>query len=498
MQSTSNTYHQLGGHIWDIKTWDDRLKQGQPASGDVIRLVLGILPNGASYVLVPSSRPGARMCRPRADRPAAVFQSLSFIDFQTEVGLNMKLDTYASKRKAKSDTEPRDRSKANTAYTTNKYLTDSGRHRASFEHQRVLCGILRKEYKREHMAELSLKPGLQNVNFRIIALTANMWKKDTRMFEERDKILDVGLTEYIFPHDGSSFTAQSSSDIRVEENRFLGNGFRTVRANFAFGTTQVESADSVLERLQRLFSTPPSDSASRNTLLLVYDEAKLRKALNVIGLDTSEWKSDLHDFLYDTSYPSRSSSTYSSRDWYRTPRRGSSRSRSPRPGTDDRPRPRSPERRSARPEVFLVDVRRLYMTVRRIGMIPFDADTVLHTAKELNVQLDDAGAHSQALFQENEWCAGNDSRLLGAMWHSMARGLTIDEQRAVRWPSDAPAASERLDTPNPNADSDEELDPNDMFTPAGGAVSGASIAAASTSRGQMDWPDDWDSDDDGY
>jgi len=85
------------------------------------------------------------------------------------------------------------------------------------------------------------------------------------------------------------------------------------------------------------------------------------------------------------------------------------------------------------------------------------------------------------------WCAGNESRTLAEMWHSMANGTAIDEQRALRWSNPAGArssAAESSKAAQPQRGSDDsDVDPNDI-EPTGKA--GASATGPRTIL------DDWD------
>lgn len=64
------------------------------------------------------------------------FESLSPIQFGNEKALLDKLSTYVSNKKNK-DRNPRDRSKANTEYSSGgNGLSDRGVERSCFEHQR--------------------------------------------------------------------------------------------------------------------------------------------------------------------------------------------------------------------------------------------------------------------------------------------------------------------------------------------------------------------------
>ena len=95
------------------------------------------MPSGASYVLVSQDLyERRRFPRSRELWPADRFLSLSPIRFNTAKELSKKLHSLASKKTNRNE-KPRDRSKANTSYTTIAAdLTEQGNARAAFEHQR--------------------------------------------------------------------------------------------------------------------------------------------------------------------------------------------------------------------------------------------------------------------------------------------------------------------------------------------------------------------------
>lgn len=101
----------------------------------------GIRPNGASYLLVPDIRYyNLRLSRPRVRSspwPGDCFISLSPIHFPSMAALDEKKKSYDSNKKDKRG--PRDRSKANTTFTSlGDGLSKEGIERASFEHQRCV------------------------------------------------------------------------------------------------------------------------------------------------------------------------------------------------------------------------------------------------------------------------------------------------------------------------------------------------------------------------
>ena len=124
--------------------------------------MLGILPNGASYLLLPTSvydafewriprgvdveelpvHPGAikAMFKRRQAYPPSRFISLSPITFRAHDSLVAKLNEHA--QRPKKNSPDRDRSKANTLFTSSgerpEVLTAQGLNRATFEYHRYV------------------------------------------------------------------------------------------------------------------------------------------------------------------------------------------------------------------------------------------------------------------------------------------------------------------------------------------------------------------------
>lgn len=494
------------------------MAQPSYAEKDGIELVLGIRPNGASYLLIPKA--WYRFHRGRAPNfigwGPERFISLSPINFPTRDALEKKLRTLVSNKKDKSGI-PRDRSKANTPFTASgDGLSDAGISRASFEHQRVIYRYLTQDL--QDLTELSLRPVSWLRNVRIITFAYNTWTADSRVFQEREsdpKLLDVGWSEFPLPSNTHPFVALSSRNLIIGENRFLNNpGLK--RLTFESGTSETVEVTTIRELLQSQLLMKQEGYAASQVLLLVHDEQKTMKLLQALGVDTSSWTSGISDLLYGAVSVNANPRDPRQRDHPYGTRGRTSRSRSPRPHPDDhRPsRPRSPPRPGALRtlgSVHVVDVRRLYLALRQIS--PLD-DTIRSNAAGLGVKdvlsVNGAGTQEVAEFVEKGWCAGSESRLLGYMWHSMAHGPAIDEQRFLRWSSTS-AEMETSNNANEEADSkiidhgddedDEEVDPNDMVQP------GAPIASSGTSTGPgaksnlsiMDpdgWDDESDSDDD--
>ena len=93
------------------------------------------------------------------------------------------------------------------------------------------------------------------------------------------------------------------------------------------------------------------------------------------------------------------------------------------------------------------------------------------------------------------------SRLLGLMWHSMASGPPIDEQRILRWEGNVPYVNHRqVVGPSASASvpsepaapsSDEEVDPNDIVQPAQASVRQDGTMTIAPVGYDEDSDDDW-------
>ena len=109
----------------------------------------GVLPCGASYLLLPATPETHRdlklaLFRGKAHDPAR-YVALSPVVFATRQELAAKLDRLAQKAgKKKKREQERDRSQANTHYTTGQstdVITEAGKDRATFEFSRYVCTL---------------------------------------------------------------------------------------------------------------------------------------------------------------------------------------------------------------------------------------------------------------------------------------------------------------------------------------------------------------------
>ncbi|OBZ65778.1 hypothetical protein A0H81_14333 [Grifola frondosa] len=442
-----------------------------------IDLVLGILPNGASYLLVSEDQYkqvfGFRLPR---SQPllSQQFLSLSPIHFVNTKELSVKLHAYVSNKKTKNAI---------------------GLSRAAFEYQRIFIRLCRNELSNENDFALNPAPWMQDTQ--IFSIAFNTWTADTRPLKDRlqdPRVLDIGWTKFNSPSVWSDMMPVSTTHYIVQENRFLQNRNKE-RLTLKYGDTKTIPKASIGTLLQDLFAPFHNGQRSRSKILLVYDEKKALKILNSLGVQTSEspyeWASGICTLLYCPDSASGSKQGYYQsgdrnpgyNDGYRMNdyKRRSSRSKSPRRDADrkDYSRPRSPPTQSSHPHVYVVDIRQMYQTLMQTTS---PEEMLLSRAKSLGVRdvspiKGEDGAVIYEEVNDKGWCAGTESRLLAQMWQSMAHGPAIDEQRALRLLSQPqmkaePQADISAMQAGPSSsgevkdeEDDEEFDPNDMIQP---------------------------------
>ncbi|RDX56392.1 hypothetical protein OH76DRAFT_1395511 [Lentinus brumalis] len=504
-------YYQIGGfqaHLRENSSdaLADRLLASSRDGGEY---VLGILPNGASYLLLPGRAfRERRFRRPYQDpKSAQQFESLSPIQFANKRELVAKLKMLESNKK--SSDGPRDRSKANTEYTAGgEAWSEAGLARASFEHQRVFYRLCQNTIPNPR--DYALNPGPWFPNVRIYSFAFNLWSSDLRSLEDRladPRVLDVGWTEFDAPTDSDDLRAVSTTHLALEENRILMNKGRT-RLTLP-DISQVMPQASIAKLLQDLFATDRDGERKPPKLLLVHDEATTRHVLRSFGVDADSlrWVKGIKELLYcplpargyDRATAEQDTKSYDAREprdrnlkWSRN------RSRSPRRRPEDQRhiRSRSPPPRVDPPSVYVVDVRQMY---HYLMLTPTSNETVPSIAKALNVR-DTAmarGEDDQMVYEDidpKHWCAGRESRLLGYTWEEMANSLSIDEQRARRqgYAREDPIEPAGRSIAAIAAYDDGDMDPNDIIQPM--AQSASALRTAAKPVGMYDSEeedDDW-------
>ncbi|ETW86157.1 hypothetical protein HETIRDRAFT_457652 [Heterobasidion irregulare TC 32-1] len=507
----SALYYQIGGYLADSTHWFgydtpklvDAFWQLEPGGID---LTLGIVPSGASYLLLPLDRwPALQRAyglrTPHKSRPASAYLSLSPIHFDTPAAFKKKLDSLRPKKTK----QPTDTSQANKRYAIGP--KDGGAPRAAFEHSRLLLRALRADFD---VAPYGLARGTQWADLQVLALAFNRWSMGTQL-------LDLGWTRARLG--AAQLDTQSAVHIALAEGAHFGVEKRR-KAAFKHGEAETMGAHAAAARLRDTLA----EMRAAPVLLLVHDEPAARAALHDLGIETSTWASGADALLRaglvkheaDRRPPYRDERSYDrpshdSRAPYRNEDRGNGRrdgygydydrgrdrSYAP-PSRNDRAparrslsphrdrdrdrardrrddharerdhsrsdRARGPSSRSRSSErdgpadagggVYVVDVHVL-----------FDALTQkARTRRTIGADARDAGVREAG---EGEWCAGNESRVLAELWYTMAAGEAIDEQRAARWPdglgSGGPAAAGGAGgAGGRSGDATDDVDPNDV------------------------------------
>jgi len=425
-----------------------------PSKGG-IELILGVLPSGATYLLLEEG-PFLHLFRRSRDRPwrSSDFTSLSPVSFETREALEKKLTQYVHNKKNKNG-QPRDRSKANTAYTTEGIQTPSliGLLRAEFELQRVFYRLRRSQLPSLSIYRFSPATISRLQLIKVASFAFTLWERDQRLYGERlenPTILDIGWTEYELPDSSKELRVKTSLHWRIDENTSLSNP-KSKLLDFKYGTTEILGKNEVASRLQARFA-----ALSPNLMLLVFNEEESRPVLHSLGVDIKSWQSGLSNSF---NAPRSSHALETPRRRSRSPARNGSR--------DPRQRPRSPDRPPATAGAIKVDIRELF---HQLKQVPATAVSIDKTARDLQLNVG----------PEKGWCAGNESVLLGYIWEAMASSNAIDDQREARWSSSTrpispvavpeedskPSASTKVEAPAPdplvNNDSDSDFDPNDV------------------------------------
>ncbi|KAI0333605.1 hypothetical protein GY45DRAFT_1244693 [Cubamyces sp. BRFM 1775] len=460
-------YYQIGGFRAHLRDNSNDALAAKLMGRDGAELVLGIRPCGASYLLLPRDTFHAmRLGWPRASPwQAHDFESLSPVQFPTKLDLASKFAMLTSNKKS-NDGKPRDRSKANTAFTAGgDGLSPAGIARSSFEHQRVFYRLCQSSIEKPIDYALQLAPWFQNV--RIFSFAFNTWASDTRPLDERQaepRVLDVGWTEFNSPTDSDDLRAMSTSHYFVEEDRYLSNPRR--KKLFLPDISQYSPRDAIRALLQDTFGSREGQQPVLPKILLVHDEKMAICVLRSFGIDTSAWKIGIKDLLYsqEASRTRQRNSVSDNKD-YRKDRKekwARDRSRSPRrhiSSVEPNSRPRSPPSPHRLPPAYIVDVRNMYQTLMQL---PPRDDSILAVAQALNVR-DTApvrGEDDGVVYEDVD----PTSWLLGYMWEDMANSIAIDEQRVLRHRFSKEPIEDWAGPAGGHGDDD--ADPNDVLQPA--------------------------------
>ncbi|KIO00662.1 hypothetical protein M404DRAFT_1003660 [Pisolithus tinctorius Marx 270] len=427
----------------------ERSKDFRPGGSDApLELVLGILPSGASYVLLSTEQMHSftqkhRLSIPRRPWRSSDFLSLSPVYFRTEAELSSKLATYKQRPRNKNrreTEEPKDNSQANRGYVAGPI---SVHYRAYVEQQRMLYHLLAKLIMPEKFA---LSPPTWLAGVRVISIVFVQWSVDKRRRDERlqnPNLIEVGITDAHFP---SFFDTLTGTTLHLKLKQAAKNPHSKLPNH-----SKVEeiTKPELPQRLRTLFNHDAQKSGMP-LIVLCHDEEMTRSILGRAGIDIDSFESGLSGLL--PLNPTGDKMQRHSRSC--SPQRG--------PGSayrQDYSRPTESQDRGVQsslrhgalrhPTAYVVDIQKMFYAL----MESKSPETPPETAKLLRIQTD------------TRTCGGDDSILQLRMWKSMAEGAAIDEQRSHRAESEAPCA-ELLPGPAPKqearSDNDDDEDPNDL------------------------------------
>ncbi|KAF8553061.1 hypothetical protein OG21DRAFT_1308971 [Imleria badia] len=386
-----------------------------------VELVLGILPSGASYLLITSEqmhefthkhRLGVR----REPWRANDFLSLSPIYFNDVEELSAKIATYKQRARNQNrrDLEkPLDNSQANRGYVG--MGPDVVHYRAYFEQQRMLYRLLKRELEPGKVG-LAPPPWLGGV--RVVSLVIGQWTVDNRRRDERlndPRLVDVGWTDALFP---PFFEQLTGSPVHLELKspvKMINPGSKDPY----FSEIIEDDQAGLYQRLRNLLSHDANTSGIP-LIVLVHDEDMARSVLSRAGIALEQWSPGLSNLL--PLAPVTRKSRHKVEEAMPSP--------------------------AVLPGPCIVDMQKLVKAVMQTN----PGHTVPHSAKVLHMQT------------ETKTCAGDDSLLQLHMWTSMAQGLAIDEQHKQR-SSHHPNIAQVLAPPQAQANADADPnddDPNDM------------------------------------
>ncbi|KAI6137517.1 hypothetical protein EDD17DRAFT_1501627 [Pisolithus thermaeus] len=330
--------HSNGWYQYDDKPMiralaSETSKDFRPGGSDApLELVLGILPCGASYVLLTTEQMHLftqkyRLNIPRGSWRSSDFLSLSPIYFHSEAELSSKLATYKQRPRNKNrreTEEPRDNSQANRGYVAGPV---SVHYRAYFEQQRyvymqyrcvrwIQCSFRRTLYhllaKRISPEKFALSPPSWLSGIRVISIVFVQWSVDNRRRDERlqnPSLIEVGITDAHFP---SFFDTLTGSGMLKEESRLaaISKGGTTLHLKLKQAAKNPRSKpqmpnhskveeitkSELPQRLRTLFDHDAQKSGMP-LIVLCHDEEMTRGILERAGIDVSSYESGLSSLL---------------------------------------------------------------------------------------------------------------------------------------------------------------------------------------------------------
>ncbi|KAI6021006.1 hypothetical protein EDC04DRAFT_2575804 [Pisolithus marmoratus] len=279
-----------------------------------LELVLGILPCGASYVLLTTEQMHLftqkhRLHIPRGSWRSSDFLSLSPIHFRSEAELSSKLATYKQRPRNKNrreTEEPRDNSQANRGYVAGPI---SVHYRAYFEQQRYvdMRGRLRRlQYffrrtlyhllaKRILPEKFALSPPSWLAGIRVISIAFVQWSVDKRRRDERlqnPNLIEVGITDAHFP---SFFDTLTGTTLHLKLKQAAKNPHSKSQIPNHSKVEEITQSE-LPQRLRTLFDHD-AQKGGMPLILLCHDEEMTRGILCRAGIDVSSYESGLSGLL---------------------------------------------------------------------------------------------------------------------------------------------------------------------------------------------------------
>ncbi|OJA11338.1 hypothetical protein AZE42_04933 [Rhizopogon vesiculosus] len=498
-------YYQIGGFRAHSEGWfkmyddkpmidaiaNDTGRELRPGGrGAPIELILGILPNGASYVLMTSHQMWAFVRKhglrpPRRPWKVDNFVSLSPIYFATKNDLQEKLKTYRVKsQKNKQDKE--DNSQANRGFVRVRGHPENTR--GDFENQRVLYRLLTNSVTPGALGLLN--PPWANAT-RVISLVINTWHNDRRPERfEKPHIIDVGWTDVILPEYFGSGRVTETAHLMMK------GPLQNKKGDFMHGITEEGVVADILYSRMRTLFTHDAAKSGIPLVVLVHEEEMVRGVLTRSGIDVGSMTSvgallRSGQLQKSRRKSSRSPSprrlnagaSHSSRDYERRSKHEPDDDVKPfsvkqddyRPPSvhindeDKKPGSSHQDGATALPAACIVNMQTLVRTLMRVDQT---GPNVPATALRLNIP-------ANPLLT----CAGNECHLLLQMWISIAEGRAIDEQWTDR-------LAHPLQPPSPTqapveGDAEDEIDPNDYLPPP--VTNSSRVAAADDDWSDDDW-----------
>ncbi|KAI6008775.1 hypothetical protein F5J12DRAFT_719487 [Pisolithus orientalis] len=294
----------------------ERSKYFRPGGSDApLELVLGILPSGASYVLLSTEQMHSftqkhRLSIPRRSWRSSDFLSLSPIYFRTEAELSSKLVTYKQRPRNKNrreTEEPKDNSQANRGYVAGPI---SVHYRAYVEQQRYdklrsqldrirwlhyfFCSMLYHLLAKLIMPEkFALSPPTWLAGVRVISIVFVQWSVDKRRRDERlqnPNLIEVGITDAHFP---SFFDTLTGTTLHLKLKQAAKNPHSKLPNH-----SKVEeiTKPELPQRLRTLFDHDAQKSGMP-LIVLCHDEEMTRSILGRAGIDIDSFESGLSGLL---------------------------------------------------------------------------------------------------------------------------------------------------------------------------------------------------------